>query len=67
MLITTLIVVVVGGLGNITGAFWSSLLIGFSDTFGKALIPQLASFIIFAVMALALLVRSLGMPDEDAE
>ena len=67
VLITTLIVVVVGGLGNITGAFWSSLLIGFSDTFGKALIPQLASFIIFAVMALALLVRSLGMPDEDAE
>ena len=67
VLITTLIVVVVGGLGNITGAFWSSLLIGFSETYGKALIPQLASFIIFMVMATALLVRSLRLPDEEAD
>jgi branched-subunit amino acid ABC-type transport system permease component len=65
VLITTLIVVVVGGLGNIAGAFWASLLIGVSDTFGRALVPQFASFLIFAVMALVLLARSLGHAEED--
>ena len=40
VLITTLIVVVVGGLGNIVGAFWASLLIGGSETFGKAMLPE---------------------------
>ncbi len=67
VLITTLIVVVVGGLGNITGAFWASLLIGSSETYGKALLPQFASFIIFAVMAAVLLIRSWGRDEEELE
>jgi branched-subunit amino acid ABC-type transport system permease component len=67
VLITTLIVVVVGGLGSITGAFWASLLIGISETFGKALLPDLASFIIFGVMAVVLLVRSWGKDEEQVE
>jgi branched-chain amino acid transport system permease protein len=65
VLITTLIVVVVGGLGNITGAFWASLLIGVSDTFGRALMPESASFLIFGVMALVLLARSWGRTEEE--
>ena len=60
VLITTLIVVVVGGLGSITGAFWASLLIGVAETYGKALLPEIASFIIFGVMAAVLLFRSWG-------
>jgi branched-subunit amino acid ABC-type transport system permease component len=67
VLITTLIVVVVGGLGNIAGAFWASLLIGGSETFGKAMLPEFASFIIFGVMAAVLLFRSWGRDEEEVE
>jgi branched-subunit amino acid ABC-type transport system permease component len=67
ILITTLIVVVVGGLGSITGAFWASLLIGTTDTFGRALFPESASFLIFGLMALVLLVRSWGALEEELE
>jgi len=67
ILITALIVVVVGGLGSITGAFWASLLIGIADTFGRALFPESASFLIFGLMALVLLVRSWNVPEEEME
>jgi branched-chain amino acid transport system permease protein len=67
VLITTLIVIVVGGLGSITGAFWASILIGMCETFGKALLPEIASFIIFGVMAAVLLVRSWGRHEEEVE
>jgi branched-subunit amino acid ABC-type transport system permease component len=67
VLITTLIVIVVGGLGSITGAFWASILIGMCETYGKALLPELASFIIFGVMAAVLLLRSWGRHEEEVE
>jgi len=67
VLITTLIVVVVGGLGNITGAFWSIMLTGASETYGKALLPEFASFVIFGVMAAVLLFRSWGRDEEEVE
>ncbi len=61
ILILTLVVVVVGGLGTLKGAFFGSLIIGLADTFGKALIPEFALFLIFAVMALILLIRPSGL------
>lgn len=67
VLITTLIVVVVGGLGNISGAFWAALLIGLAETYGKALYPAAASFIIFGLMAAVLLFRAWGRDEEDVE
>jgi branched-subunit amino acid ABC-type transport system permease component len=67
VLITTLIVIVVGGLGNIVGAFWASLLIGVSETYGRALLPEVASFLTFALMAATLLVRSWGRLEEEIE
>ena len=60
-LIVALIVVVVGGLGTLTGAFWGGLLIGIADAFGKTLIPEFSLFLTFAVMALVLLVRPSGL------
>ncbi len=60
-LIVTLIVVVVGGLGTVTGSFWGSLLIGEVDTFGKTLVPQVALVAIYLVMAAVLLVRPAGL------
>ncbi len=61
ILILTLAVVVVGGLGTIKGAFFGSLLIGMADTFGKALLPEFALFLIFAVMAVILMLRPSGL------
>jgi branched-chain amino acid transport system permease protein len=43
LLIISFVVVVVGGLGSISGAFWSALLIGLVDTLGKAYGPAFAS------------------------
>lgn len=61
ILILALIVVVIGGLGSLTGAFLGSILIGLADTFGKAYLPQFAMFTIFAVMALVLIFRPSGL------
>lgn len=61
ILILTLVVVVIGGLGTLKGAFAGSLLIGMADTFGKAFWPQFSLFLIFAVMALVLLIRPSGL------
>ena len=41
-LIISFVVVVIGGLGSVSGAFWSALLIGLVDTLGKAYVPKLA-------------------------
>lgn len=61
ILILALVVVVVGGLGTLKGAFFGSLVIGLADTFGKALLPEFSRFLLFAVMALILLVRPRGL------
>jgi len=61
ILIPTLIVVVVGGPGRLSGAFWGALLIGMADTFGKVMIPDFSGFMIYAVMALVLLLRPSGL------
>ncbi len=67
VLITTLIVVVVGGQGSVVGAFAASLLIGMAETFGKAIYPAAASFIIFGLMVAVLLYRAWGRHEEDVE
>ena len=61
ILIVTLIVVVVGGLGTLGGAFWASLLVGEAETFGKVLLPQAALVVIYLVMAAVLLARPGGL------
>lgn len=60
-LIRALIVVVVGGLGTLRGAFWGSLLIGEADNFGRALLPDYALFSIYVIMAAVLLLRPSGL------
>jgi branched-subunit amino acid ABC-type transport system permease component len=61
VLIIGLTVVVVGGLGTLTGAFWGGLLIGTAVTFLTVLVPQVALVLTFAVMAAILLVRPNGL------
>lgn len=61
ILIPALIVVVVGGPGSLAGAFLGALLVGLAETFGSVLIPDFSSFMIYALMALVLLLRPGGL------
>ncbi len=61
ILIRTLIVVVVGGLGSLKGSLVGSLIIGQAETFGKAWLPDAAMLMIYVVMALIVLLRPQGL------
>ncbi|XKE47068.1 branched-chain amino acid ABC transporter permease [Halomonas organivorans] len=61
ILITCFVVVVIGGIGSIKGAFWGAILIGMAETFGSVLIPGLASMVIYLIMAAVLLVKPRGL------
>jgi branched-chain amino acid transport system permease protein len=61
ILIPAFIVVVVGGMGSLRGAFVASLLVGLIDTFGKAYFPGLALFLIYLLMVVVLLTRPQGL------
>lgn len=61
ILIPTLIVVVIGGLGSLKGAILGSLIYGFVQTFGAVLLPDLASVLIYALLAVVLVTRPAGL------
>jgi branched-chain amino acid transport system permease protein len=61
VLILCFVVVVIGGIGSIRGAFVASLLIGIVDTFGKVLLPQASGVLVYVLMALILLWRPDGL------
>ncbi len=41
VLITTLVVIVIGGIGSVSGAFYAALIVGIADTLGRAFLPML--------------------------
>ncbi|MHA1598584.1 MAG: branched-chain amino acid ABC transporter permease [Alphaproteobacteria bacterium] len=61
ILIVSLVIVVIGGVGSIKGAFAGAMLIGLADAFGKTLLPDFASFAVYGVMAAALVWRPYGL------
>ena len=61
MLPLALLVVILGGVGSLAGAFIGSLVIGFIYTFGQALLPDLAYVILFLPMVIVLAVRPQGL------
>jgi branched-chain amino acid transport system permease protein len=61
VLLLALVVVIIGGLGSLRGAFVGSLVVGLIDTFGRALVPELAMFTIFAPMVIILALRPRGL------
>jgi branched-chain amino acid transport system permease protein len=74
LLIISFVVVVIGGLGSVSGAFWSALLIGLVDTLGKAygpafqgtgalgtLVAALAGSSVYLLMIAVLLWRPTGL------
>ena len=60
-LIISFVVVVVGGLGSVAGAFWAALLIGLVDTLSKVFVPVGAGAAIYVLMAAVLLWRPAGL------
>lgn len=61
ILVLALAVVVVGGLGTLRGAFWGSMLIGFTETFGKAFFPDYDILTIYVAMVLILIFKPSGL------
>lgn len=62
ILILTFVVIIIGGIGSIRGAFIAALLVGVVDTFGRVLLPPaLASMLIYILMATVLCWRPKGL------
>ena len=61
ILIICFVVVVIGGIGSIKGAFVAAMLIGFVDTFGQVLFPQAAGVLVYLMMAAILLFKPEGL------
>jgi branched-chain amino acid transport system permease protein len=61
MLPLALIVVILGGVGSLAGAFVGSFIIGFVYTFGTALFPDLAYVILFLPMIAVIAFRPTGL------
>lgn len=56
-----LIVVAMGGVGNIKGSLLAALILGICDVEGKYYIPQAGAFMIYLVMVLTLVFRPQGL------
>lgn len=61
IIVSVFVVVVVGGLGSIGGAFLASLLIAELNAFGILLFPKVTMVLMFLVMAVVLVVRPWGL------
>ena len=61
ILVESFIVVVIGGLGSMAGAFVGALLIGLVRAFGSVAFPALEEGLVFMLMAVVLLLRPRGV------
>jgi len=61
MIIQAFIITVIGGLGNLKGAFISSMIVGIVSAYGTLFFPVFELFFIFVIMAVVLLVRPQGL------
>lgn len=61
VLTLTLVVVVLGGMGSLLGAFIGAMLVGILDSVGRAAVPELAQFVLFLPMILFLALRPEGL------
>ena len=61
IIIVVFAVVVIGGLGSISGAIVSGFLLGLAEGLTKVFYPQASSTVIFLVMAVVLIVKPAGL------
>ena len=55
------VVVIIGGMGSLKGAAIGSVVVGLLDNFGKALVPELSYFTLFAPMVVMLAIKPTGL------
>jgi branched-chain amino acid transport system permease protein len=66
IIVEAFVVVVIGGLGSVPGAFLAAIIISELNAFGILLFPKISLVLVFLVMAVVLVVRPwglLGRPD----
>lgn len=63
-LLASLVVVIVGGLGSVTGAAIGALLVGLAEQFGLAYFPTYGVVLTFLIMVVVLAVRPQGIMGE---
>lgn len=61
MIIQAFVITVIGGLGNLKGAFVGALIVGVLTAYGILLFPVFELFIIFVVMGIVLMVKPEGL------
>jgi len=61
ILLASLVVVIVGGVGSIPGAALGALLIGLAEQFGSVYMPTYAVVLTFVIMVVVLAVRPQGL------
>ena len=61
MITEAFVVVVVGGLGSVTGAYLAAVLIGILHAFGILILPKITLVLVFLVMAVVLVAKPYGL------
>ena len=61
VLLLAIVIVILGGIGSLKGAFVGALMVGLLDTAGRTFFPEFSLFAIFIPMALILIVRPSGL------
>ena len=61
ILLLAFIVIVVGGIGSVAGAFVGSLFVGLIDSFGKIFFPEFAMFTMFIPLVVVLVLKPTGL------
>jgi branched-subunit amino acid ABC-type transport system permease component len=61
MIIQAFIITVIGGLGNLKGAFVGAMIVGILSAYGILLFPVFELFLIFLIMAVVLLIKPQGL------
>jgi branched-subunit amino acid ABC-type transport system permease component len=67
VLIQCFVVVVIGGMGSLSGAFLGSIIMGLINSFGIIFLPELALVFAFLLMAIILIIRPFGLMGESEE
>jgi branched-chain amino acid transport system permease protein len=65
LVIVVFAVVVIGGMGSILGSIVSGLVLGLVEGFTKVIYPEASNVVVFAIMALVLILRPAGLFGRD--
>jgi len=61
IIVEIFVVVVIGGLGSIEGAFVAAILVSLLNAFGILILPKISLALVFLLMAVVLVIRPLGL------